>query len=323
MTKTLFTTMAALQLLMPCAAAWAQAYPVKPIRILSQFGAGAPGDILMRFTATRMAEVLGQPVVVETRNGANGVVAAGAGARAVADGYTLIGLGAGVPVVQVVAGRELPFNPVKDLTPISLVGNVTSVIVVGAASSSASLKDLLDQAKSNPEKITYGTTGIGSQHHLAGEQIRMLAGAGWVHIPYKLAPLPDAASGAVTAAFTIAPQAMPMIKAGKLRVLAVLLDARMASLPDIPVVAEIVPGFEVPPSWAGLFGPAGLPPPLARRVNEALWAALNTPEARARVESIGYELGLNKSPDDYSAMLRRQIELIGRIVKAAKITLAD
>jgi tripartite-type tricarboxylate transporter receptor subunit TctC len=179
--------------------------------------------------------------------------------------------------------------------------------------------ELVAYAKKNPGKLTYGTTGIASSHHLNGEQLAMLTAIQLVHAPYKSTPVADAASGVLPLTFAIVAQAMPFIRSGKVRPLAMTTERRIRTLPDVPLMSEVVPGFDPTPAWTGLYGPARLPAPISKRVHEAVVAALSPADVQAKISDIGFDVALSHSPEDFAARLQRGIDLTARIVKAAKI----
>jgi tripartite-type tricarboxylate transporter receptor subunit TctC len=286
----------------------------------TQFGPGTPGDVLARVVAAAMSPIMGQPILVDSRPGGGGVLVAGMTARAEPDGYTVAMLTATVPVVGALLSKTpLPFDPVKDLAPVASIVESASLVVVNASLGIDSLGGLIEYAKRNPGKISYGTTGVGSSHHLNGEQLSMLTGTSMVHIPYKTSPVADAASGVLPMAITIAPQAVPLLKAGKIRALGVTTSRRFHVLPDVPLVSEVVPAFEPMPSWTGIYGPANLPEAVLRRLHADATAALNQPEVQAKIQQIGFYIVLSSSPEDFAARSKRGVELTARIVKAAKI----
>ncbi len=304
--------------------AWSQSYPSKPIRIFDQFAPGTPGDLIARVAASLLSENLGQAVIVENRVGAGGVVAVQAVARATPDGYTLLICNASVPtVLPVLSSKPLPFDPLKDLTPISVIGDIAMLIVANSAMPFNNVKELVEYAKANPGKVNYGTTGVGTSMHLSGEQISQLTGAPMTHIPYKTAPVLDAASGALQLAFVVGAQGLPLIKAGKVKLITLMASSRFAPMPDVPLVNEVVPGFETPPAWTGLLGPGGLPPAITRRLFTEVVRGLMSTEGRAQVQKVGFEPMVSKSPEEFAQSIRASQELIARIVKAANIPKID
>ncbi|MCC6473531.1 MAG: tripartite tricarboxylate transporter substrate binding protein [Burkholderiales bacterium] len=306
------------------APAWSQAYPARPIRVITQFNAGTPGDLIARVAAQVMSETMGQPGVVENRPGGGGIVAVGAVVRAAPDGYTLLVSNASVPaVLPVLAKNPLPFDPLKDLTPITIIGDIAMLVVANAALPFNNFKELIEYARANPGKVNYGTTGIGTSMHLAGEQIDMLSGAPLTHIPYKTSPVLDAASGALQLAFVVGAQGLPLIREGKVKLITVMSSARFRAMPEVPLINEVLPGFEPPPQWTGLLGPGALPPAIVKRLFADVVHGLTSPEGRARVQKVGFESMVSKSPEEFAALIRRQQELVARIAKSAGIPKLD
>jgi tripartite-type tricarboxylate transporter receptor subunit TctC len=298
----------------------AQAYPSKPVRIVTEFVAGSIGDAGLRVVTNRMAETLGQPVVVDNRAGGGGTLAAETVARSAPDGYSMLYASSNTQVVRphLVKGNTL--DPLRDFTPVTAVSEPTIVIVANPSVPASDLKSLIDYARANPGRLSYATSGIGSTYHLAGEQIRQLAGVDMVHVPYKALAqsLLDTVSGQVPLTYAITGQAMPHVKAGKLKIVAAVSEARLPGLPDVATVAESVKGFEPPPVWAGLFGPAGLPAPVLRRFYADTAKVLQQDDVKAKIAETGQRV-IGNSPEDFSVMVRRHFDLVGRIVKSAGI----
>ena len=304
--------------------AWSQAYPTKPIRTIVQFNPGTPGDLIARVAAQVMTENLGQPVIVENRTGAGGVVAVGAVARATSDGYTLLVSNASVPaVLPVLSKNPLPFDTQKDLTPITIIGDIAMLIVANPALPFNNLKELVEYAKANPGKVNYGTTGVGTSMHLSGEQISQLTGAPMTHIPYKTSPVLDAASGALQLAFVVGAQGLPLIKGGKVKLITLIAPSRFKPMPDVPLVNEVLPNFETPPQWTGLLGPGNLPPAITKRLFADMVRGLTSPEGRAKVIEVGFEPMVSKSPEEFAELIKQQQELVARVVKSAGIPKLD
>lgn len=299
---------------------FSQAYPSKPIRVVTQFAAGAAGDVLTRIITTQLQESLGQPLVVDNRPGAGGVVAAETVARAVPDGYTLLIAGPGTQVIRVYLVKQSSFDPVKDFTPIVAIGDSPVVILTHPSLPAGNFKELLEYAKANPNKLSYGTSGIGSQHHLGGEQIALLTGARMVHVPYKAGAqaLVDLVAGQLPLSFSVIGPALPMIRAGKARALTVISDKRIAQLPDVPAITEVIAGYSPFRSWVGLFGPANLPDAILRRLNGDAVKSINSPAGRAKVIDAGYE-PIPGTPEDFTTLIARDLSFVGRVVKAANI----
>ena len=302
------------------APARAQGFPSKPVRMYTQFGPGAPGDVFARIFAQSFGNMLGQPVIIDSRPGGGGVLVASLTTRAEPDGYTLVLLTATVPVLVALPTKTpLPFDPLKDLTAIGMVIEAASLLVAGSHMGINSIGELIEYAKKFPGKLSYGTTGIASSHHLNGEQVAMLTGIQMAHIPYKSTPVADSASGVLPLTFAIAAQAMPFIKSGKVRPLAMTTDRRLKTLPDVPLMQELVPGFEPAPAWTGVYGPARMPPAVVRRLHADINRSLSVPEVAAKINDVGFDIVLTASAEDFAARLRKGIDLTARIAKAAKI----
>ena len=300
--------------------AWAQGYPSKPIRMYTQFGAGAPGDVFARIFAASLSTVMGQPVIIDSRPGGGGVLVASLTTRAEPDGYTVVMLTATVPVSVALPSRTpLPFDPSKDLTPVAMVIEAASLLVASNTLGVSTIAELIELAKRNPGKLSYGTTGIVSSHHLNGEQFDLLTGTQMVHIPYKSAPVADTAAGVLPLTYAIAAQAMPFIKSGKVRALARTTDRRLKVLPDVPMMQEVVPGFEPAPAWTGIYGPARLPPAVLRKLHDDINRSLSVPDVVSKINDVGFDVVLSATAEEFAQRMKKGIDLTARIVKAAKI----
>ena len=256
----------------------------------------------LRFITPPMSEALGQPVVIDSRPGAGGVVAAEQVMRAPGDGYTLLSSTSGAHIMRLFLVKNQSFDPVKDFAPVTQLMDVAAVIVANPSLPSNSLKELLDQTRREPGKLSFGTSGIGSEHHLSAEQMMQLTGVSLVHVPYKSGSqaMLDTAAGQIPLAIGTFPGAQPMINSGKLKALAVVRDRRISQLPNVMAVPEVVKGFEAPSAWTGIFGPASLPPTLARRLQGEFVKAMNTPEAKAKLAQGGYEI-IGNTPEEFAA----------------------
>jgi tripartite-type tricarboxylate transporter receptor subunit TctC len=301
-------------------AALGQAFPAKPIRIVTQYDPGSSGDLSLRIVAPAISKSVGQPVVIENRPGAGGILAADAVRRAEPDGYTLAGSSSALYVIRPFLVKTMPFDPLKDFTPITLYQEAITFLVANPAFPSGSFKDMLDNARANPGKIAFGTSGIGTEGHLAGEEIMELTGVKLTHVPYKSSALAlrDVVSGELQTSFSIYVSILPFLKTGKVKALAVVKDTRSPRLPDVPAISEIVPGFEAPASWTGIFGPAGVPPALARRIQSEFARAAKDPETAAKLSEGSFDV-VASTPEDFAARMKKEIALIGRLVNAAGI----
>ena len=301
-----------------------QAYPVKPIRIVNEFVAGAGGDVSVRLIAVPMSQAMGQPIITENNAGAGGLVATLGVARAAPDGYTLLAITPTVPVVRVHLAKGKPFDALKELTPISTMIEPAIVLVANASLGVSNLQELIDLAKKSPGKLSYGTNGVGSGPHLGMEQIQTLAGIEMLHVPYKAMQqaMTDAATGQIPMSWALAGPIAAQVKAGKVKVITLLNEKRYPVWPEVATIRETLPAYGPVPMWTGLFGPAGLPQPVLRRISGELQKALADPEVRAKLASGGTQATGN-TPEEFTAMIRAQIDLVGRIVKTAGIQPSD
>ncbi|MSQ50659.1 MAG: tripartite tricarboxylate transporter substrate binding protein [Betaproteobacteria bacterium] len=305
--------------------ALAQSYPVKPIRFINIFAAGSSGDLFVRIFSNGFAESLGQPVVIENIAGAGGVVAAERVARAAPDGYTLLASISGTHVQRLFLAKSTPFHPVNDFTPITSVVESITYLVATSSLPVNSLKELIDYAKANPGKISYGSSGVGSPSHLATELMKVNAGIDLVHVPYKAIAqaLQDAIGGQIPLTYAISNQVIAPWKAGKIKILAITNAQRYAPMGDIPTIGEVVPGYEAAPGWTGALAPANLPAPILKRVHADMVRAINAPEAVRKYVEAGAMVNTSPSPEDFAARIRREVEVVGRIVKRAGIQAVD
>jgi tripartite-type tricarboxylate transporter receptor subunit TctC len=304
-------------------AAGAQGYPVKPIRVLSEYNAGAGGDVFFRPLALQLAAATEQQWIIDNRAGAGGLVAVQAAMRSPADGYTLLIASQNVPVTRRYLSRAKPIEPNTDLTPISALWRTTLVIASHPSFQAKSLKELIGYARANPGKVSYATSGIGTQAHFAGANLAVLTGTTLTHVPYaNNRQVIDVVAGDVPIAITIVSPVLPHVGSGRLRALAIAGYQRLEVLPNVPTVAEVVPKFEPPPTWTGLFGPPGLPKEIVARLNAAVARAVATPELRAKGTADGFEL-IGNSAQEFGTQLKRDIEVAGRLVKAAQVEPTD
>ena len=319
MMKRAFFAVFAAALLLP-AATHAQTYPSKPIRLVNEFVGGSGGDALLRLVVTGMSPLLGQPIIVENRPGGGGIVAAEVVMNSAPDGYTILGATQAVHITRLFLAKTQPFDAQKAFAPLVPLSDPVFVLMAHPAVPANNFKELIDLAKREPGKLSYATAGVGSNSNLAGEQIKMLAGVNIVHVPYKALAeaVRDVMSGQIPLGFNLSAQAAPLAKSGKIKLLAVAHSARLPQWPDLGTVNEVLPAFEPPPGWTGLFGPAGLPPAIARRVAADAVRAMNQPDIKAKINDIGFGI-IGGTPEEFAVMIRRQIDLVGRIVKAAGI----
>jgi len=294
-----------------------QAYPTKPILIVSTASPGSSGDAALRLMTAKMSASLGQPVVVEVKTAARGAQAAQALARAGADGYTLTYGTSGTYVNARFLYRNLAFDVLKDFAPISLAISSPSYVAVNAQVPVNSLQELIDYAKRNPGKLEYASSGSGSVFHLAGESLKLSAGIEMLHVPYAQANfsqmINDWVTGRVALWFPTYAFLAPNMP--KVRPLAIVDGRRSPRMPAIPTVAEILPGFRAFPAWWAFFGPASLPASVAERLSGEVRAALKAPDVQAKLNDLGLTT-LASTPEELAAHLRREIEAVGSLARA-------
>ncbi|MEY4157148.1 MAG: hypothetical protein RJB64_1869, partial [Pseudomonadota bacterium] len=299
--------------------ALAQTYPERPIKILQGFAPGGNADNIARTVGTEMAKGLGQSMVVEAQTGAGGTIASAAVARAKPDGYTLL-LATGGHVVAGALYANLPYKTVADFEMISTITFFPFLVVTSAESKYKSCADLMAAAQKDAQALTYGTAGIGSTHHLAGELLAKMAKVNMLHVPYRGDAASITAMLANDVSFIIAPPTAVManIKAGKLRALGTTGAQRWAGLPDLPTVAEQgVAGYDVR-SWAGLMAPAGTPRPIIDRLQQEVQKALQVSAVKSRLEDMGGE-ARGSTPEDMRAMVNAELQKWTQVVADAKI----
>ena len=292
----------------------AQAFPSKPIRLLVGASSGGTTDTLARSIAAEMTRSLGQAVVVENRAGAGGNIAAEAVAKSPADGYTLL-VSFTSHTINASLYPKLPFDPLDDFTPISMIATVPSLLVGNPSVPAADLQSLLALAKAKPGKLNFAIGGIGSSLHMAGDLLKMQTGVFIVNIPYRgTAPaLTDVLAGQVELMFISSVTGMQQVKAGKLRAYGVTSAKRLPAFSDIPAISEVVPGFEST-AWFGVFGPAKLPAEVTRILNTAVAKAVNSPELKKRLELEG-AVPVGNSPAEFTTFVREDIKRWAPVVK--------
>jgi tripartite-type tricarboxylate transporter receptor subunit TctC len=273
----------------PCIG-FAQSYPVKPIRLIVPFPAGGATDILARALSQKMGEKIGQPVVVDNRPGAGGTIGSDAVAKSAPDGYTLLLATSSTHSIGPAINPKIPYDAFADFTPLGYVANSPNLVLVPNSSPANTIREFIEFAKRNPGKLNYASSGNGTIVHLTTELFKAMSGAYMVHIPYRGTALaiPDLVSGKVDVLFDSLVTGLPHVKDGKLRALAVTSAARTQLAPDLPAVAEVLPGFEST-TWFGLYGPKGLNTEVVSRVNEALNAALADADVKERFARLGAE----------------------------------
>lgn len=299
--------------------ALAQSYPSRPIRMVVALAAGGPTDTVARIFAAKLSDVMGQQVVVDNRPGAGGSVAGDIVAHAPADGYTLFVAANGTIAIAPHLLKRLPYNVAKDLTPVALIGNSPLAVMVHPGVPANSMKELIALAKARPGKINFGSSGQGSTGQLATELLKMMAGVNMTHVPYKGAgpALIGAVSGEIELMISGVSSGLPYIKQRQLRALAVTSTQRLPVLPDVPTVAETVPGYEAG-SWYAVMVPTGTPRPVIDRLNRDSEKAVNSPDVQAKLIAGGVDPE-TLSPEALGAKIRAETERWGKVVKAAGV----
>lgn len=301
--------------------AWAQdKWPTKPIKWVVPYAAGGFADLRARQLAVRLDKILGATIVVDNKAGAGGVIGTDAVAKASPDGYT-IGMGNLAPLaVNLSLMKKLPYDPQRDLQPIILVERAPLVLMTHPNSGIRSVADLIAQAKAKPGQFGFGSSGVGGAHHLSGEMLKMMTGIDLTHVPYKGGgpAAADLVAGHIPLMFELGYSAMPNLKAGKLRPLAVTSSRRLAVLPEVPTMDEAgVTGFESY-NWQGIIAPAGTPPAIIVRLNKELNALLQDSEIRKSIEDTGAQVA-GGTPEEFAGFIRSEAATWAKVVAAAKI----
>jgi tripartite-type tricarboxylate transporter receptor subunit TctC len=301
-----------------CGTAVADVYPSKPIRLVVPFPAGGSLDVVARAIGQKLTEAWGQPVVIDNRPGAGGNIGADLVAKSAPDGYTILEGALSTHAVNVSLYSKMPYDPVRDFAPITLVAVTPNVLVVNPSVPANSVKELIAYAKAHPGKLSFGSGSNGSAGHLAGELFKMEAGVDMVHVPYKgAAPaMQDLLAGQTQLMFDNLANSMQQVRAGKLKALAVTTEHRSALVPELPTLAEEgLPGFDIS-TWWGFMAPAGTPKEIIAKWNAEVTRILNTPEMKAFFAQQGAEPAPD-SPEAFAAMIQREIAKYAKIVKAS------
>lgn len=293
-------------------------YPAKTIRMIVPSAPGSGPDIMARTIGQKLNEAWGQPVVVEARPGAGGIIGSEAVAKSAPDGYTLIMGNAGSHSVNPSLYRKLPYDPLKDFSPIALVSSAPNILIVHPSLPVKSVKDLIALAKARPGELTFGSGGNGSTAHLSGELFRTLAGIRIVHVPFKGAPA--AVLGVITGEISMAilnlPPALPHVKNGRLKALGVSTPKRSAAVPDLPTIAESgLPGYSAT-AWYGVLAPAGTPREIIMKINAEIVKGLRTDEMKKRIASDGGEV-IGSTPEEFTAVMKTDIAKWAKVVQAS------
>jgi tripartite-type tricarboxylate transporter receptor subunit TctC len=255
-------------------------------------------------------------VVIENRTGANGTIGSNGVARAAPDGYTLLAATAGTHVTAVHLMKNLPYDPIKEFTPIIAAVEPVTCLAVNASVPVNSVPELIAYAKAHPNELSFGSSGVGSVFHLLGELFNQTAGVQIAHVPYRgVAPaMQDVAGGHIPIVFTAVANALPAMQDGRVKILAVLEPTRYAKLPDVPSITELLPAFKKPSTWFGFFGPAGMDRAVVARLNAEMVKGLKAPDVVAKLDDNGYAV-IGGSPEEFAALMRDGIERYGAIIK--------
>jgi tripartite-type tricarboxylate transporter receptor subunit TctC len=311
--------LAALTLICGAAAASAQSWPDKPIRILVGFAAGGPADISARLIADRMSEAWGQPVVVENITGAAGNIATDRVAKSAPDGYTLLLAASATIVTNPSLYQKLPFDPVRDLAPVTLIVVTPNILAVPASLPITSVAELVAYLRAHPG-ASYGSAGVGTSQHLAGELLRTMAGIDIQHVPYRgiAAVMPDLLGGRLAMAFGNISVVLPLVREGKLRALAVSSLQRSVAVPELPTMIEAgFPNFNSN-AWFALMAPAGTPQPIIEKLHRETVRILALPEMRKRFEGLGMEV-VGNTPAEFAALIKDETPFWAKVIKDAGI----
>ena len=298
----------------------AQNWPSRPITIVVPFPPGPALDLVARQVAAKMAGPLGQAVVVENRTGANGTIGSNGVARAAPDGYTLLAATVGTHVTALHLIKNLPYDPIKDFTPIIAAVEPVTCLAVTASLPVNSVPELIAYAKAHPDELSFGSSGVGSVFHLMGELFNETAGVKIKHVPYRgVAPaLQDVIGGHIPMVFISVSNAEPAAKAGQVKILAVLEPTRYSKMPDVPSISEIIPAFRKPSSWFGFFGPPGLPAPIVNRLNAEMSKALTDPDVVKNLDANAFAV-IGGTPQQFADLLKDGIQRYGALIKAAGV----
>ena len=304
-------------LALTAAGAAAQAYPQRPIRLVVPFPPGGPTDLLARAVAPKLSEQLGQPVTIDNKPGASGLIGAEMVARAAPDGYTLLA-NASIHVINPSLYKKTAFDAIRDFAPISQIADVPLVLVTNSELPVRSVQDLIAHAKSAPDGLLFASSGNASAPHLAGEAFKNVTGTKLGHVPYKGSgpALTDLIGGQVQLMFDSLPSSMAHITSGKIRAIAVTTAKRSSALPRVPTVAESgLPGFDIS-TWYGIWAPAGTPREVVGRLATEVAQAVRAPDVRAKLLALGAE-PVGSSPDEFAAYNRSELEKWAKIVRSS------
>jgi tripartite-type tricarboxylate transporter receptor subunit TctC len=298
--------------------AWAQAYPTRPVRIIVPFSAGGPFDIVVRPMAQWLADRLGQQFVIDNRPGAGGNIGTEAVVRAPADGYTLLMAGT-FNAINATLYDKLNHDFIRDIAPVASLTRQPNAIVVNPSFPAKTFPEFIAYAKANPGKISFATGGVGSSPHVSGELLKTMAGINMMHVPYRGVPpaITDLMAGQVHVVFTAPLSVMELLRAGKLRALAITSATRSEALPDVPTVSEFVSGYEAT-AWFGIGAPGKTPTEIVDKLNKEFNAALADPRMKAGIADLGGSPS-PMTPVEFSKFIAAETEKWGKVIRAANI----
>jgi tripartite-type tricarboxylate transporter receptor subunit TctC len=298
---------------------WAAQWPEKPIRVIVPFAPGGTTDVVARTFGPHLSQEFGQPFVIDNRAGAGGALGAEIGARANPDGYTLVVVTSSYAANAVL--YRLPYDPVKGIAPVSMISVLPFILAVHPTVKATQLKDFMELARSQPRAINFGSPGTGSTPHLAGELLQQMSQTTWTHIAYKGdgPALTDLLGGQIQAVFATELVIGSQIKAGKVRALGITTAKRVAALPDIPAIGEVVPGYLVD-GWAGIWAPAGTSPAIIKKLNRSITRILKSQEIIDRLHAGGAEPAPS-SPEEFAHVIQRDIKTWSKVVEKGQIQL--
>jgi tripartite-type tricarboxylate transporter receptor subunit TctC len=299
----------------------AQAYPTKPIKLIIPFPAGGATDIVGRVVAQQLGVELGQTVVVDNRAGAAGVIGSESVARAAPDGYTILLSTSSTHTIGPILNAKIPYSPTKDFTPIMYLAASPQVVVVPLSSPANTMPELIDYIKKNPGKLNFGSAGTGGIPHLSTERFLAMTGTKMTHVPYKGTALamPDLMAGRLDLMFDSISVSLPHIRDGKVRALAVTSPKPSSVAPNIPTLSQFVPGYESL-TWFGVFGPAGLPPAIQEKLNQALNKAIQNPALLAQFAKLGFDAA-GGTPQEFAKKMAEETAMWQKVITDGNITI--
>lgn len=297
----------------------AQAYPTRPITVVNPWPPAAVTDVLARLVAEGLRAELGQPVLVENRAGASGTLGSAYVAKSKPDGYTLLVTVSSPITTNQFISKDYPFDPLKDIVPISMITETGLVLVVNSSLPVYSIEEFVEYARKNPGKLSYGSAGVGTPHHIVGETMKRDLGIDMVHVPYRGGePAVQAAvANFIPATFATVPTVLPYAKAGRLRILATTRRESLPDLPEVPPISRVLPGFDAV-SWVGFFAPGGTPKPIIDKLNAAIVKVITNPVVAEKARVLG-NIVVGSTPEVLDKQVRYEIEKWGPVIKSLDI----